>query len=67
VEKDNEPVGTNYTHVDSWASSLLPNISTHQGTNKGVFKPSWNVFMKNYPKENPWPILMFFMSNQFVT
>jgi hypothetical protein len=40
VEKDNEPVEANYTHVDSWASSPLTDISTHQGTNKGVFKPS---------------------------
>jgi len=45
-------------HGDSHASSPPIGISTRRGTNKGVFKPSWDVYEK-LPKGKPSrPILM---------
>ncbi len=51
MEKRKELVGASI-HGNSQASSPHVGISTHRGTNKGLFKPSWDVY-EELPKGKP--------------
>jgi hypothetical protein len=51
VEKQKKLVAVSI-HGNSQASKPLVGISTCRGTNKGVFKPSWDVY-EELPKGKP--------------